>query len=349
MKALTVLPLMKDSAQLIDMPEPDESEGSVLVETIAVGVCGTDIEIISGAYGWAPPGQERLVLGHESLGRILSALPNCGLTSNDLVVGIVRTPDPEPCYSCAIGQWDMCRNGKYSEHGIKELHGFCRERYRISPEHLVKVDPNLGITGVLLEPATILAKAWDHVEKIGNRVTWQPKRAIITGAGPVGLMGALMGVQRGLEVHVIDQVTQGLKPDLVSSLGATYHTGSIRDACESPDVVIECTGVPSLVFDAMEHVGAGGVVCLTGVSSGGRNIAIDGGELNRYMVLENEAVVGSVNANKTHYELGAKALANADPKWLERLISRRVPLDDWPKAIDHKPDDVKVIIDINPL
>ncbi len=349
MKALTIVPLTKDSTELVEFPEPQEAEGSVLVETIAVGVCGTDIEIISGAYGWAPPGEDRLVLGHESLGRVLSCPEGSGLASGDLVVGIVRTPDPVPCYSCGRGEWDMCRNGQYTEHGIKELHGFCRERYRANPDRLVKVDPTLGILGVLLEPATILAKAWDHVERIGNRVTWEPKTAVITGAGPVGLLGALMGVQRGYQVHVIDQVTSGIKPDLVAEVGATYHTGAIHEAIEEPDVVIECTGVPSLVFDAMEHVGPGGVVCLTGVSSGGRSISVDAGELNRYMVLENEAVVGSVNANATHYEMGAKALAAAEKDWLAKLITRRVPLARWEEAIRRQPDDVKVVIEIGSI
>jgi threonine dehydrogenase-like Zn-dependent dehydrogenase len=349
MKALTVVPLKKDSAELVDMDEPAESDGEVLVETLAIGVCGTDIEILSGDYGWAPPGSERLVLGHESVGRVLEAPADSGLQAGDLVVGIVRMPDPLPCTSCAVGEWDMCRNGNYTEHGIKELHGFCRERYRIPAGHVVKVNPSLGLLGVLLEPATILAKAWEHVEKIGNRAHWQPERAVVIGAGPVGMMAALMGVQRGLEVHVIDQVTNGPKPQLVSDLGAHYHTGAIQDACDAPDVVIECTGVGSLVFDAMEQVGAGGVVCLTGVSSGGRTIGVDAGQLNRYMVLENEAVVGSVNANRRHYEAGAAALAAADPSWLQRLVSRRVPLKDWKDALERRPDDVKVVIEVAEL
>ncbi len=346
MKALTVIPLKEGSAALIDMDDPPEADGDVLVETLGVGVCGTDIEILSGQYGWAPPGEERLVLGHESLGRVVDAPAGSGFVPGDHVVGIVRMPDPLPCSSCAVGEWDMCRNGKYTEHGIKELHGFCRERYRIPSAHLVKVDPALGMLGVLLEPATILAKAWDHVEHIGRRAHWDPARAIVTGAGPVGLMAALMGVQRGMEVHVIDQVSDGPKPALVSDVGAHYHTGSIEDACPSPDVVIECTGVGSLVFDAMEHVAAGGVVCLTGVSSGGRTIGVDAGELNRYMVLENEAVVGSVNANKGHYEAGAAALAAADREWLGRLITRRVPLDSWQDALARQAGDVKVVIEV---
>lgn len=347
MKALTVLPLTADSAELSDIAEPAEDEGTILVETLGVGICGTDAEIISGAYGWAPPGHRRLVLGHESIGRVIDSPAGSGFAAGDLVVGIVRRPDPVPCYSCAVGEWDFCRNGEYTEHGIKALDGFARERYRAAPDALVKVDAALGLTAVLLEPTTIVAKAWEQVERIGGRAHWEPKRAVITGAGPVGLLAALLGVERGLEVHVIDQMTDGLKPDLVRALGAEYHTGSIEDACENPDAILECTGVSSLVFDAMDHIGPGGVVCLTGVSSAGRSLEVDAGSLNRSMVLENEAVVGSVNANRRHYEAAADSLKKADRSWLDRLITRKVPLADFASALSHQPDDVKVVITIN--
>jgi glucose 1-dehydrogenase len=343
LRALTVVPLTKDSVRLDDLDEPPEREGAVLVDTLAVGVCGTDVEIVSGEYGWAPPGHERLVLGHESLGRVREAPAGSGLEAGDLVVGIVRRPDPEPCASCANGEWDFCRNGNYVEHGIKQLDGFAREQYRADPDALVKVDASLGELGVLLEPTSVVAKAWEQVERIGHRATWEPKRAVVTGAGPIGLLAALIGVQKGLEVHVIDQVTAGVKPDLVADLGATYHTGPVGNATTDIDVVIECTGVGQLVFDAMGHVAPGGVVCLTGVSSAGRSIDVDAGLLNRSMVLENEAVVGSVNANRRHYEAGAAALAAADPRWLARLISRRVPLDQFESALARRPDDVKVV------
>jgi threonine dehydrogenase-like Zn-dependent dehydrogenase len=151
-----------------------------------------------------------------------------------------------------------------------------------------------------------------------------------------------------MDVTVIDQVTTGVKPDLVAALGAHYHTGTIESSGSPPDVVIECTGVDSLVFDAMDHLGPGGVVCLTGVSSGGRSIDIDAGLLNRNMVLENEAVVGSVNANRRHYEAAADALAKADRSWLQRVVSRKVPLERWSEALERQPDDVKVVIEVGP-
>jgi len=151
MKAITVEPHKPETARLEDIPEPDARDGSVVVEAIAVGVCGTDVEIVEGKYGWAPEGKKRLVLGHESLGRVVDPGPRGGLQKGDLVVGIVRRPDPVPCPNCAVGEWDMCRNGQYTERGIKEIDGFMSERWRIEPEYAVKIDASLGLLGVLLE------------------------------------------------------------------------------------------------------------------------------------------------------------------------------------------------------
>jgi glucose 1-dehydrogenase len=345
MRALTVIPKKPGSARLDDFREPPPGQGPVLVETLAVGVCGTDREIIDGLYGAPPPGHERLILGHESLGRVLEAPADSGLTKGDLVVGIVRRPDPVPCPNCAAGEWDMCRNGLYTECGIKERDGFCRERFRIEPAFAVRIDPSLGNLGVLLEPASILAKAWDHIERIGRRARWEPRRVLVTGAGPIGLLAALLGVQRGLEVHVLDKVTGGPKPDLVRRLGATYHTGPVAEAADGADVVIECTGVGQLVIEAVQHNAPDGIVCLTGISSGGRELCVDAAALNKAMVLENDVVFGSVNANRRHYEAAAQALTRADRGWLEGLITRRVPLPRWQEAIDRRPDDVKTVID----
>ncbi len=343
MRALTVRPGTSGSALVGDLPEP------AVVQAVAVGVCGTDLEIASGEYGQAPPGQERLVLGHENLGRVISAPAGSGLTAGQLVVGIVRRPDPVPCPNCAVGEWDMCRNGQYTERGIKGRNGYCSERYRIEPDFTVPVDAALGLLGVLLEPTTVVAKAWEHAEAVGRRARWEPRTALITGAGPVGLLAALLGRQRGLDVHVLDQVTDGPKPALVRDLGATYHSGSVLDTKLAPDVVIEATGVAQVVFDAMSVLPPDGVLCLTGVSSSGHRISVDAGMLNRDLVLEHNVVVGSVNANRRHYEQGATALASADPAWLARIITRRVPLESATDALHRQPDDIKAVIEITPI
>src|SRR5579872_7194454 len=160
MRALTVQPGVANSIQLADMPPPPLSDGALLVRTVALGICGTDHEIISGKYGWAPDSQQRLILGHESLGKIEEAPPGSGFAPGELVVGVVRRPDPVPCPACAAGEWDMCRNGQYTERGIKERNDYGSERFRVEPDFLMKLDPALGALGVLLEPASVVAKAW---------------------------------------------------------------------------------------------------------------------------------------------------------------------------------------------
>lgn len=344
MKAITVEPKKAGSALLEDISEPDVRNGSVLVEAVAVGVCGTDVEITEGKYGWAPPGKTRLVLGHESLGRVIEPDPAGRLTKGDLVVGIVRRPDPAPCPNCAVGEWDMCRNGQYTERGIKQIDGYMSEHWRIEPDYAIKIDPTLGLLGVLLEPTTVVAKAWELVEVIGRRSFWEPRAVMVTGAGPIGLLAALLGKQRGLDVHVLDRVESGHKPDLVHDLGATYHSGSLKEQSFEPDVIIECTGVGPVINDAIDKVGAGGIVCLTGVGAGGAASNRITADVATDVVLKNKVLVGSVNANKRHWFKGGQALARADRKWLSKLISRRERPEDFSNALHRRPDDIKVII-----
>ena len=345
MKAITIVPGKANSASVREVAEPPASDGSILVRALELGICGTDYELISAEYGFSAPGYDYLILGHESLGLVEEAPAGSGFAKGDLVVGIVRRPDPVPCVACAAGEFDMCRNGQYTERGIKERNGFGSERWRIEPDFAVKLDASLRDVGVLMEPATILAKAWDHITRIGERAKWKPKTLLVTGAGTIGLMAAMMGKQRGMEVHVLDRVQQGLKPDLVRDLGGTYHTGPVNQVGFAPDVMIECTGVAALVAEAMAHMGNDGILCLTGVSSSHQDQTIDLGTINRTMVLENAVVFGTVNANKRHYELAEQALLQADRKWLSRLISRRVHIGKFADALERQPDDIKVVID----
>ncbi len=346
MRALTVTPGVKDSLALVELPEPKPGEGPVLVEGLSVGLCGTDVEIVSGAYGQAPPGHKLLVLGHENLGRVRQAPAGSGLRAGDLVVGIVRRPDPVPCPACAAGEWDMCRNGQYTEHGIMGLDGFARELWRAEPDAMVTLDPSLAQVGVLLEPTTIVAKAWEQIDRIGARAFFDPHVAVVTGAGPVGLLAALLGVQRGLEVHVFDQVTGGPKPGLVADLGGQYHTESLPESGVKGDVLVECTGVTSVVLDTINCGALDAITCLTGVSTPGSTVPVDIGGVNRSEVLRNDVVFGSVNANRRHYEAAATALQEADQSWLERLITRRVPLEDFQQGFARQQDDVKVVLDL---
>jgi threonine dehydrogenase-like Zn-dependent dehydrogenase len=345
MRALTVTPGVADSLQLETFRVPTAERGAVLIRAALLGVCGTDREIIAAKYGSPPPGRERLIIGHESLGRVVEAPANSGFIEGDLVAGIVRRPDPVPCVNCAVGEWDMCRNGKYTEHGIKSLDGFGAEYYRMDPGFVVKVDESLGELGVLTEPASVIAKAWEHIERIGERAAWSPACVLVTGAGPVGLLAALFALQRKLEVHVLDHNTEGPKPRLVRDLGATYHAGKLGEVRRDFDVVIEGTGVSSLVSGVLSQISPNGIICLLGVSEAGAAETLDIGALNASLVLGNRVVFGSVNANRRHYKQAIAALCTANRDWLGRIITRRVSLDRWSEAFEKHPHDVKTVID----
>jgi glucose 1-dehydrogenase len=348
MKAITVEPRKPGTARYEDIPEPEAREGSILVEAIAAAVCGTDIEIAEGKYGWAPPGKTRLVLGHESLGRVIDPGPRSSLKKGDLVSGIVRRPDPVSCPNCAVGESDMCRNGQYTERGIKEIHGFMSERWRIEPEYVIKVDPSMGVLGVLLEPTTVIVKALEQVLAVGQRAFWEPKTLLVTGAGPIGLLAAGVATLAKLEVHVLDRVETGLKPDIVRALGATYHSGNVLDLGFEPDVIVECTGVGSVIAESIQKVGAGGVVCLTGVGAGGIALRATA-DFAAAMVLKNNVVVGSVNANKRHWYKANDRLGRLDRKCLSRLITRYEKPENFKEALERKPDDIKVVIQFSEI
>lgn len=344
MNAITLEPGKPGTARMEEIAEPDVRDGSVLVEAVAVGVCGTDVEIVEGKYGWAPPGKTRLVLGHESLGRVIDPGLAEGFKTGDLVVGIVRRPDPVPCSNCAVGEWDMCHNGRYTERGIKEIDGYMSERWRIEPEYAMKVDPKLGLLGVLLEPTTVVAKAWEMVRAVGHRSFWEPQNVLVTGAGPIGLLAALIGAQHGLEVHVLDRATSGPKPDLVNALGATYHSTTVSNLGFEPDIIIECTGVGQVIAESIRKVGAGGIVCLTGVGTGGATGGAAIADVAAAAVLRNNVIVGSVNANKRHWYRASQCLARADREWLGRLITRREEPANFARALARKIDDIKVVV-----
>ncbi|MFI5728986.1 glucose 1-dehydrogenase [Kribbella sp. NPDC051587] len=345
MRAMTVTTGKADSARLGEVTEPPAVDGSVLVEGLLTGICGTDLELVSGHFGTGRPGSDELVIGHESLGRVLEAPAGSGFAPGDLVAGVVRRPDPEPCPACARGEWDFCRNGRYTERGIKEMDGYGAERWRVDPYFAVPVPASLGDLGVLVEPASVLTKAWEQIDVVGGRSWYGPEHVLITGAGPIGLLAALVAKQRGYDVHVLDRMQDGLKPDLVRALGANYLT-DLTELRVVPDVVVEATGVGQVVFDCAKLLGPAGVMCLIGISPGPASIDVQLDALVRQLVVRNAALVGVVNAGKRHYADAVDVLQAADPEWLRRLITRTVPLSDWPSALVREPDDIKVVVDL---
>jgi threonine dehydrogenase-like Zn-dependent dehydrogenase len=344
-KACTVKPGDISSAGVEEIPDPPESDGDVLVEGLYVGICGTDLEVSKEGYGEPPAGHDRLVLFHESLGRVVEAPAGSGLAAGDLVAGVVRRPDPVPCEPCGKDQWDFCRNGKFTERGIKGRDGYGSQKWRVAPKFAIKLEPSLDRLGVLLEPTSVVAKAWDQVGKIAGRSSVTPQTALVTGAGPIGLLAALIGRQHGLDVTVLDRVTEGPKPGMVRELGASYVT-SLDDLKQPPDVVIEATGIGQLVFDVIGHTAPDAIVCLTGISSGTRTVGIEADAVNKAIVLSTEVVFGSVNAGLANYQQAAEALSKADNDWLAKIITRTVPIDEWPQALERQPDDIKVVVDL---
>jgi threonine dehydrogenase-like Zn-dependent dehydrogenase len=346
LRAIAIVPGRPDTAGVIELPEPPRSDGSLLVRTLLIGMCGTDREISLDGYGAPPPGEERLVLGHESLAEVIDAPDDSGFADGDLIAGVVRRPDPLPCPACAADEWDMCRTGGFVELGIKERHGYGSERFRVDPRFAVRLAPSLGDLGVLLEPTSVLAKAFEHAERIGARAWFDPKVALITGAGPIGLLAALLARQRGLETHVVDLVSEGAKPRLVADLGAQYHSTPVAELPLQPDIVIECTGVGEVVIAATHLAAPGAVVALTGISHSERVGEAQLDALNKDLVLGNKVLFGTVNAARRHYDQAADALAAADPGWLAGLITRRLAVQDWPAALEKRPEDIKIVVDM---
>ena len=348
MRALSVEPGTADSLAVTEAALPEPAADELLVTGLAIGVCGTDRELNGGQYGWAPPGQERLIIGHESLGRVGAVPDGSDFAVGDLIAGVVRRPDPVPCPACAHGEFDMCRNGEYTERGIKELNGFGSEQWVVKEDFAIRLDPALGQTGVLMEPTSVVAKAWDEVYEVGGRAFFDPQTAVIIGGGTIGLLTALLGRQRGLEVHVVNSSQKPNKEKLVRELGGQFHVGDLPQVLNEvqPDIVLDTTGDSRTLADILEAVTPYQVICLLGMHDPQGATELDLATIGKQIVLDNVAIVGSVNANVEHWRQAAEALAAADPQWLSALITRTVPLTRALDAFDHEPGDIKVVIDL---
>jgi glucose 1-dehydrogenase len=360
MRALTVIPMKSGTARVRDVPDPEPKDDEAVVDVIRVGLCGTDAEIDQGEYGVAPPGSDFLILGHESIGRVTRRARSAGtgteLLEGTPVVASVRRPDG--CPNCTHGEADMCLWGGYTERGIRGLHGFCAERYAERPEYLFPVPEEIAAVAVLLEPLTISEKGWHHVTTAQRRMTvWQPKRAIVTGAGPVGILAAVLLRLRGLEVSVVDRSERPARRALLAMIGADYAATSVTqlDEVAGPkghtDVIVEATGSSQAAFAAMELIGPNGVLILTSVTGGTRSLELPTDEINKRLVLSNAMVLGTVNANAADFTQGLVDLAEAERRWpgfLLSLITRRVPLERSPEALRHDPAQIKQVVEVRP-
>ncbi len=352
MRALTVVPGRTGSGAVRDVPEPVPAEGEVLVDVVRVGLCGTDAEIQRGEYGRAPDGSDVLVLGHESFGRV--ARDSNGFKKGTPVVASVRRPDG--CPNCRSGEQDMCLWGKFTERGISGIHGFCAERFAERPDYLFAVPEEIAEVAVLLEPLTITEKGWRHLSTMQRRMTvWQPRSAIVAGAGPVGILAAVLLRLRGLDVAVVERVHKPEKEALLARIGAAYAATSrtpleqVATRGERIDVVVEATGNAGVAFESMRLVGANGAVILTSVTGAMRSLEIPADVINQKLVLNNILVLGTVNAKSDDFRQGITDIVEAERRWpgfLRSLITRHVPLADAAKALPHDPTQIKTVVEM---
>ena len=338
MKAVAVFPGKPDSMHLADLPEPrveDIPDGrGILVEVLRVGVDGTDKEINDAEYGAAPEGYDFLVTGHESFGRVLEVGANVrDVEPGDYVVATVRRPGGS-IYD-RIGLSDMTTDETYRERGINLLHGYLTERYVDDAEFIVGVPAALSEVGVLLEPTSIVEKGIEQAYEIQRRLkVWRPARAAVVGAGTLGLLATLALRLRGLDVTTLARTEPPtLNSELVEALGGRYLSTRevpLVEAAERHgpfDIVFEATGASVVAFEAMEALGKNGVLVLTGISSGDREIEVPGDRILLGFVLGNKVAVGSVNANRSYFESGVRDMALAEaryPGWLGRLLTHPV-------------------------
>ncbi len=338
MKAIAVFPGKAGSIHLAELPKPSVKDipngRGVLVKVLRVGVDGTDKEINAAEYGQAPPGSDFLVIGHESLGQVEAVGPNVTeLKPGDYVAATVRRPGSS-IYD-EIGTYDMTTDDTYFERGINLRHGYLTEYYVDEPEYIIRVPEGLKHVGVLMEPTSIAEKGIVQAYEIQRRLhVWQPRRAAVLGTGPLGLLATLFLRLRGLEVVALGRTRPPfLNAQLIEELGARYVSTqdlTLKQASDQLgpfDIILEGTGFSPMVFEAMNVLAKNGVLVLVSITGGDRKVEIPADKINQGFVLGNKVAVGSVNANREYFEIGAKDLSQAElqyPGWLSKLLTHPV-------------------------
>jgi len=347
MKAIAITPGKAGSARLIQMPAPHPSASDVLVRTLSIGVCGTDAELAAGVIGRPPEGEDALVIGHESLGMVVEPGTRAKeVKRGDLVVAMVRRPDN--CPACRAGDADLCTKGEYTERGIFGAHGFLAEYYADHESFLVRIPPALSAVAILLEPASVVVKALRHAGRIQQRMAWEPKRALVLGAGTVGLLAAFLLRLRGLHVDVYSREPKtSARVALLKQTGAHYHTAI---GSSFYDFICDATGSPQVLALGVGRMAYNGIMALLGVCAEREPIPVPVGELNNRIVQHNQVIFGSVNANRCDFEQGVQDLQDIEHRWpglLASMITRRVPFAQFAEALERTPDDIKVVIDVS--
>lgn len=334
MQALVVTPGEAGSTRVASVGEARAAPGEVLLRTLEVGVCGTDAEISAGLFGSPPEGESDLILGHELLAEVVEDGP--GFSAGELVAATVRRSCGR-CLACAAASPDACLTGAYRERGITSLHGFASELTAERPEHLVPIPRELGRLGVLAEPSSVCARALRHARAIGGRQTWEPARALVLGAGAIGMLTTFFLRLEGLDVWTASrEAPDSEKARLVEAAGATYlSTDELGDGAF--DLVVEAAGSGELMSRAIGLLRRNGVACILGIDGHGGDLAIDRRTLGVDLVIQNRALFGSVNAHPDDWAAAVRSLLEARARWpeaAERLVGLRVAPDRFREAFD---------------
>ena len=367
MRAISVFPSEK-ALRISDEPEPQlTSETQARLRVLDVGVCGTDREICAFEYGTPPPGSDHLVIGHESFMEVIEVGASATrVKPGDLVIPMVRRPCPHAhCTACRAGRQDFCFTGDFRERGIKEAHGFMTEQIVEEEQYLNVVPRTLRDLGVLVEPLTIAEKALIQLWDIQERLPWgcphKPglatghcRRALVLGAGPVGLLGAMALRAHDFEtiVYAREQAPSA-KADLAERIGATYVSSQdvapdqIAKRFGAIDVVYEAAGASRLAFDTMQAMGANSVFVFTGVPGRKAPISVDTDKWMRDLVLKNQLVFGTVNAGRDAFEAAIRDVARFRELWpdaVTRLITGRFPIEAHRELLLGKATGIKNVI-----
>jgi threonine dehydrogenase-like Zn-dependent dehydrogenase len=348
MQGLVTRPGVADSTRVAGVPEVRPEAGQVLLRVLEIGVCGTDREISEGVFGVAPDGSEELVLGHEMLG-VVDADGN-GFSRGDLVTATIRRSCMH-CIACEEGSSDSCLTGDYSERGITRLDGFARELVAEDADQLIPIPRSLGRLGVLAEPTSVCERAIRHARTIGGRQPWELERALIVGAGAIGILSTYLLRLAGVEVW-----TTGLEPhvELVETSGARYVStndvglDALRDEVGGFDLVISAVPDAQLMADSLGLLRRSGVACLLGIDGRERKVTIDGPVIGIDAILENRVLFGSVNAHRQDWLAGVTALDQARERWpgaLEAFVGLRVPLDRFAEAFAYRGGKATLVLD----
>lgn len=365
MHAIAVVP-GTTTVRLVERPEPAiAAPDEVKVRVLQVGVCGTDREEAAGGRARAPDGQKELILGHEMLGRVEAVgQAVTRIAAGDYAVLTVRRGCGR-CRPCTMNRSDMCRTGDFTERGIWGLDGYQAEYVVEKEQYAVRVPPDLSSTGVLTEPLSVAEKAIDEAVRLQRaRLPEAPAapdwlsgcRCLVAGLGPIGLLAAMVLRLREAEVRGLDLVdARSARPRWLEGIGGHYVDSRqvppdrAAAALAPMDLIFEATGVPGLAFNLLDALAPGGVYVLTGIPGGSRPLQIPGADLIRQLVLDNQLVVGSVNAATQHFQMAVDDLARAHRRWGElpaRLITHRHRYTDFGAALGRpSADEIKAVVE----